>query len=134
MLISCAVTAQLIFAFGFAYRRSGIKTSYLRFSNFSGETKNLIIFDRCFQCLLNSKDGNEYSNIRIFVFLTNIRMRFRIRIFVFFMFIFFILLSLDFGLKFAFILASLSLLTHISVKVGTNHPCKLRCQFDTLLF
>ena len=34
--------------------------------------------------VLSSKDGNEYSNIRIFVFLTNIRMRFRIRIFVFF--------------------------------------------------
>ena len=31
-----------------------------------------------------TKDGNEYSNIRIFVFLTNIRMRFRIRIFIFF--------------------------------------------------
>ena len=37
-----------------AFRRLGIKTSYLQFSNFSGETKNLIIFYGCFQFLLNS--------------------------------------------------------------------------------
>ena len=38
----------------YVHRRSGTKIAYLRFSNFSGERKNLIIFDRCFLCLLNS--------------------------------------------------------------------------------
>ena len=82
-----------------------------------------------------TKDGNEYSNIRIFVFLTNNRMRFRIQIFVFFhVHIFHASFSRVFCLKFAFILAAPFSLNAVSLKVGMYHPCKLRCQFDTLLF
>ena len=70
----------------------------------------------------NIRISNEYSN----AFLNS-----NIHIFSCSYFSFFFLSS--FCLKFAFILAA-PFLTQFSVKVGMNHPCKLRCQFDTLLF
>ena len=79
--------------------------------------------------LIIIKDGNEYSNILLFVFLTNIRMRFRIRIFIFFHVHIF---HSSFGFLPKICIHSRG--PFLSVKVGMYHPCKLRCQFDTLLF